>query len=110
MPPCHRELFSTFYLLPSSVFLALQQCSDPPTPSTGPAAQLSGVRVTGSLSLLRGRAVTSPSHFAASLPLQSLQMSQAWVQKPQAPGPGPWVPAKRRRGSAGAHSVISLVH
>ena len=42
VPPSHRELFSTFYLLPSSAFLALQQCSDPPTPSTRPAAQLSG--------------------------------------------------------------------
>ena len=46
------------------------------------SSALGGRRVTGSLSLLRGRAVTSPSHFAASLPLQSLQMSQAWVQKP----------------------------
>ena len=43
MPRCHKELFSSFYLLPSSVFLALQQRSDPPTPSTRPAAQLSGV-------------------------------------------------------------------
>ena len=30
-------------LFPSLVFLALQQRSDPPTPSTRPAAQLSGV-------------------------------------------------------------------
>ena len=43
MPRCHKELFSSFYLLPSLVFLALQQHSDPPTPSTRPAAQLSGV-------------------------------------------------------------------
>ncbi|KAG5194321.1 hypothetical protein JEQ12_013118 [Ovis aries] len=43
VPRCHRELFSTFYLLSSSVFLALQQRSDPPTPSTRPAAQLLGV-------------------------------------------------------------------
>ncbi|MXQ99668.1 hypothetical protein E5288_WYG020104 [Bos mutus] len=47
MPRCHKELFSSFYLLPSSVFLALQQRSDPPTPSTRPAAQLSGGPVMG---------------------------------------------------------------
>ena len=43
VPRCHRELFSIFCLLPSSVFLALQQRSDTPTPSTRPAAQLLGV-------------------------------------------------------------------
>ena len=53
MPRCHRELFSSFCALPFSVFLALQQRSDPPTPSTCPAAQLSRVEVTGFLSLLR---------------------------------------------------------
>ena len=63
MPWCHRELFSSFCALQSSVFLALQQRSDPPTPSTRPAAQLSGVRVTGSLSLLRGRGSDEPPVF-----------------------------------------------
>ena len=60
--------------------------------------------------LAEAGAVTSPLHFAASRPLQSMPMSQAWVQSPRAPGTGPWVPARRRRTSAGAHSVISLVH
>lgn len=46
----------------------------------------------------------SPPHFAASRPLQSLPMSQARVQRPRAPGAGPWVPARRRCASAGAHS------
>ena len=54
--------------------------------------------------------MTNPPHFAASRPLQSLPMSQARVQSPRTPGAGPWVPARRHRASAGAHSVISLVH
>ena len=82
MPRCHRELFSIFCLLPSSVFLALQQRSGPPTPSTRPAAQLSGVGGDWLLELAEAGAVKSPPHFAASRPLQSLQMSQARVQKP----------------------------
>ena len=110
MPRCHRELFSSFYPLLSSVFLALQQRSDPPTPSTRPGAQLSGVGSDWLPELAEAGAVTSPLHFAASRPFQSLQMSQARVQRPWAPGAGPWVPARRRRASAGAHSVISLVH
>ena len=65
MPRCHTELFSSFCALQSSVFLALQQHSDPPTPSTRPAAQLSGVRVTGSLSLLRGRGSDEPPAFCS---------------------------------------------
>lgn len=52
---CHRELFSTFYLPLSSVFLALQQALGPS--DTSLAQQLSswGSVVTGSLSLLRGK-------------------------------------------------------
>ena len=110
MPRCHRELFSSFYPLLSSVFLALQQRSDPPTPSTRPAAQLSGVIGDWRPELAEAGAVTRPPHFAASHPLQSLPMSQAQVQRPRAPGAGLWVPARRHRASAGAHSVISLVH
>lgn len=110
VPRCHRKLFSSFYLLPSSVFLALQQRSNPPTPSTRPAAQLLGVSGDWRPELAEAGAVTSPPHFAALHPLQSLTMSQSRVQSPRAPGTGPWVPARRHRPSAGAHSVISLVH
>ena len=87
MPRCHRELFSSFYPLPSSVFLALQQRSDPPTPSTRPAAQLSGVRVTGSLSLLRGRGSDEPPVFwsLASPPVSADE-----------PGPGTEAPGASR--------------
>ena len=65
VPRCHRELFSTFYLLWSSVFLALQQRSDPPTPSTRPAAQLLGVGGNWLLSLLRGRGSDEPPAFCS---------------------------------------------
>ena len=110
MPRCHTELFSSFCALQSSVFLALQQHSDPPTPSTRPAAQLSGVIGDWRPELAEAGAVTSPPHFAASHPFQSLTMSQSRAQSPRAPGTSPWVSARRHRPSAGAHSVISLVH
>ena len=82
MPRYHRELFSSFYLLPSSVFLVLEQHLDPLTPSTCPAAQLWGVSGDWLPELAEAGAVTSPPRFAASRPLQSLPMSQAWVQSP----------------------------
>ena len=82
MTRCHRGLFSSFYLLPSSVFLVLEQRLDPLTPSTSPATQLSGVGRDCLPELAEPGAVTSPPRFAASRPLQSLPMSQAWVQSP----------------------------
>ena len=60
--------------------------------------------------LAEGGTVTSPPYFAALHPLQFLPMCQAQVQRPWAPGAGPWVPARRRCTSKSAHSVISLVH
>ena len=90
--------------------LGTAEGSDPLTPSTPPAAQLSRVGGDWLPELAEAGAVTRPPHFAASHPLQSLPMSQAQVQRPRAPGAGPWVPARRHRVSAGAHSVISLVH
>ena len=82
MPRYHRELFSSFYLLPSSVFLVLDQRLDPLTPSTCPAAQLSGIGGDWLPELAEAGAMTSSPRFAASRPLQSLPMSQAWVQSP----------------------------
>ena len=90
--------------------LGTAEGSDPLTPSTPPAAQLSRVGGDWLPELAEAGAVTSPPHFAALRPLQSLTMSQSRAQSPRAPGTSPWVPARRHRPSAGAHSVISLVH
>ena len=110
VPRYHRKLFSSFYLLPSSVFLALQQRSGPSNTLHSPSSSALGCPGDWLPELAEAGAVTSPPHFAASRPLQSMPMSQARVHSPRAPGTGPWVPARRRRPSAGAHSVISLVH
>ena len=66
--------------------------------------------MTGSLSLLSGMGSDEPPAFCSlASPLVSADEPGLGTEAP-VPGAGPWVPAKRRRGSAGAHSVISLVH
>ena len=53
MPRCHRELFSTFYLLQSSVFLVLQSAVTLRHPPLTQQLSSWGSAVTGSLSSLR---------------------------------------------------------
>ena len=107
MPRCHRELFSIFCLLPSSVFLALQHCSDPPTPSTRPAAQLSGVGGDW-LPELAERQGSDESLAFCSLASPPVSADEPGTgTEARTPGPGPWVPARRCHVSAGAHSDFS---
>ena len=107
VPRCHRELFSIFCLLPSSVFLALQHCSDPPTPSTRPAAQLSGFGGDW-LAELAERQGSDESLAFCSLASPPVSADEPGTgTEARAPGPGPWVPARRCRMSAVAHSDFS---
>ena len=107
VPWYHRKLFSSFYLLPSSVFLALQQRSDPPTPSTRPAAQLSGFGGDW-LAELAERQGSDESLAFCSLASPPVSADEPGTgTEARAPGPGPWVPVRRCRMSAGAHSDFS---
>ena len=111
--PCHSVTESCSPPSISSHPQCSWRCSSARTPDTRHSPSSSASGVSGDwlpeLAKKKGQSSLLPA-FCSLAPLQSLPMSQARVQRPRAPGAGPWVPARRRCVYAGAHSVVSLVH